>query len=249
MFYGRARKKNIEIVTGVSRFAKLTITNPQYPLSSRPSDSQDNTYYATFMNTWIECWHKPNLTFHIEWVPGHMDIHGNDTADEEAKRAAKEKIQGDNPFNIHKLKSSQNMTINASIAKATKTAWSSRNTKNKQARQHTRPQRIKTGEQLYNPLTRKQGATLIQLRTEHCRLNKYLHKFSIVDDRHCACGHGIESVKHFLLSCGTYAKERKELREKIGWRNMRLHTLLGNPKVVRHTLEYVEKTGRFEFRN
>src|SRR5205814_8679506 len=88
--------------------------------------------------------HKPNLTFHIEWVPGHMDIHGNDTADEEAKRAAKEKIQGDNPFNIHKLKSSQNMTINASIAKATKTAWSSRNTKNKQARQHTRPQRIKT---------------------------------------------------------------------------------------------------------
>jgi ribonuclease HI len=35
---------------------------------------------------------RPQLTFHIEWVPRHMDIEGNDKADEEAKRAAKEKL-------------------------------------------------------------------------------------------------------------------------------------------------------------
>ena len=28
---------------------------------------------------------EPDLLYHIEWVPGHMDIHGNDIADEEAK--------------------------------------------------------------------------------------------------------------------------------------------------------------------
>ena len=34
---------------------------------------------------------EPGLLYHIEWVPGHMDIHGN-IADEEVKWAAKEKI-------------------------------------------------------------------------------------------------------------------------------------------------------------
>src|SRR5216117_1692665 len=71
---------------------------------------------------------EPGLLYHIEWVPGHMDIHGNDIADEEAKRAAKEKIQGDPPIRVHKLKSAQNMTINIQTAKETNAAWNSKRT-------------------------------------------------------------------------------------------------------------------------
>ena len=100
---------------------------------------------------------------------------------------------------------------------------------------------------MYNSLTRKQGATLIQLRTEHCRLNQYLHRFKIVDNPNCECGHGIETVEHFLLHCRTHEKERKELRKKIGWRKMRIPDLLGNP--LKDTLEFVEKTGRLKYTN
>lgn len=35
-----------------------------------------------------------------------------------------------------------------------------------------------------------QGAIFIQLRTENCRLNQYLHSFKIIDDPNCDCGHG-----------------------------------------------------------
>jgi hypothetical protein len=41
-------------------------------------------------------------------------------------------------------------------------------------------------------------------------------------------------------------KPRRELK-KVGARNMRMESLLGNPKLVKETLEYVEKTGRFNF--
>jgi ribonuclease HI len=158
----------------------------------------------------------PNLLYHIEWVPGHMDIHGNDIADEEAKRAAKEKIQGDPPIRVYKLKSAQNMVINTQTAKEMNAVWNAESATNKRHRRHTRPKRVKTGTQMYNSLTRKQGATLVQLRTGHCRLNQYLHRFKIIDDPNCECGHGIETVEHFLLHYHIHEKERKELRKKIG---------------------------------
>ena len=178
-----------------------------------------------------------------------MDIHGNDKADEEAKRAAKEKIQGDPPINVYKLKSALNMVINTHTANEIKAIWNLESITNKRYRRFTRSRRAKTGTQLYNSLTRKQGATLAQLHTEHCRLNQYLHRFKIIDDPNCECGHGIETAEHFLLHCRTYGKERKELREKIGWRKMRMPDLLGNPKIIKDTLEYVEKTGRLKFIN
>jgi len=100
---------------------------------------------------------------------------------------------------------------------------------------------------LYDGLSRKQAANLIRLRTGHCRLNKYLNQCNIIEDPICDCGHGIENVKHFLLLCKNHEGPRKELRKKAGWRNMRMENLLDDPKLVKDTLEYVEKIGRFNF--
>ena len=59
----------------------------------------------------------------------------------------------------------------------------------------------------------------------------------------------VESLELYSKDCRTYEKERKELREKTGWRKMRILDLLGNPKIVKDTLEYVEKTGRLKLAN
>jgi ribonuclease HI len=189
---------------------------------------------------------RPNLEFKIEWVPGHMDITGNEKADEEAKRAALEQLTEES-FTQYKLKSVQITKINDDINTVAKKAWNNGKTNARQHRKITRPRRFKTGVQLYGELPRKKLANLIRLRTGHCRLNSYLNRCNIIEDPSCDCGHGIENVKHFLLLCKKYEEARKELRKKVGGRNMRMENLLGDPKLIKDTLEYVEKTGRFNF--
>ena len=189
---------------------------------------------------------RPNLKFIIEWVPGHMDIDGNEKADKEAKRAALEQLAGE-PTPQYKLKSVQTTKIMDDVKATARELWNKGKTTAQQHRKTTRPRRLKTGVKLYDGLTRKQTANLIRLRSGHCRLNKYLHQRKIIEEPGCECGRGTETVKHFLLHCKKYESERRELKEAVKGRNMRLENLLGDPKLVKDTLEYVERTGRFNF--
>ena len=66
---------------------------------------------------------RPNLVFQIEWVPGHMDIQGNEKADEEAKKTAEGKLTGENPLLHCKLKLAQITRINTDITTAAKIEW------------------------------------------------------------------------------------------------------------------------------
>src|SRR5579859_1093277 len=98
---------------------------------------------------------RPNLEFKIEWIPGHMEIEGNEKADNEAKRAALEKLT-EEPLISYKLKSVQNAKINTDINTEAKKAWTNGTSNATQLRKLTRPYRVKTGVQPYGDLSRKQ---------------------------------------------------------------------------------------------
>ena len=61
----------------------------------------------------------------------------------------------------------------------------------------------------------------------------------------CECGGEKETVEHFLLNCELYDEERDALRRKVGVQGMKCSTLLGDNKMVKYTVEYIKKTGRF----
>ena len=63
----------------------------------------------------------------------------------------------------------------------------------------------KTGPTLYNEITNRNAAAKIaQLRTGHCGLNRYLHRFGIKDTPYYKCGYRKETVKNYLIECRNY---------------------------------------------
>ena len=96
------------------------------------------------------------------------------------------------------------------------------------------------GSKLYGTIpNRNTVATLARLRTGHCGLNHYLHRFKIKDSPYCDCGNGKETVEHYLLECRKYNEQRKTLGNEVGPGRMRTEKLLGYPKLIKHTMQYV----------
>src|SRR5438046_7543389 len=104
------------------------------------------------------------------------------------------------------------------------------------------------GPKLYGALQQRNHVVWItRLRTGHCHLNEYLHRFNIIETPECECGVEKETVDHYLLNCELYDEERHELRKKVRVQGMRSSTLLGDSQIIKKTVEYIEKMGRFKF--
>jgi hypothetical protein len=123
---------------------------------------------------------------------------------------------------------------------------------------------------LYGSLTSDRAATLIQARTGHCRLNRYLARTGLVGSTLCECGRGEETIRHVILSCKRSAEERRELQVVAedragdvpfllgGWgpKKNSKGQLVDGPKeewrpdleVVKATIRFLEQTGRLDYR-
>jgi hypothetical protein len=102
------------------------------------------------------------------------------------------------------------------------------------------------GPTLYNKLSRNTSGKVIQLRTGHCGLKSYLHRFGLAESPICDCETGQETVEHFLLECPIYREQRSTLRAGAGTGNMRVDVLLGTSKVIIECTEkFINDTERF----
>jgi len=94
----------------------------------------------------------------------------------------------------------------------------------------------------------RQSSILFQLRTGHIGLNHHLfciHKLKLLSCPHCR-GIIVQTVKHFLLDCPYYRKERHTLQHKLCCNAESLSFLPNNPAAVIPLLKFVHSTGRFK---
>ena len=186
------------------------------------------------------------LQFEIVWIPGHAEIEGNKLVDIEAKKATIDPTLNQS-YNYKPLKSARARHIKAEAKKQWQIIWNKNIKTTTALRRVMKGKHAKIGPALYNGITDRNGAVIIaQLRTGHCGLNRYLHRFNIRNSPYCQCGYGKETVEYYLLECRQYREQWKKLRGEVGRGKMRMEILLGDPKIIKHTLEYIRETGRLD---
>ena len=188
------------------------------------------------------------------WVPGHVDIEGNERSNEEAKAAARghmsadaalpEAIRGQLPFSW----SAARQRFNEGLKKRWKELLeqSPRWQKLKRIDPTAPSNRFR---KITSSLPRRHVATLIQLCTGHAPLQHHLHRIQPdeFESPTCpACGQCDETVAHFLLECQCYADSRHRLEQAVGRSSRNLAELLSNPSMFKHLFEFIHKTQRFK---
>jgi ribonuclease HI len=192
-----------------------------------------------------------NMTVDFAWIPGHKEIEGNEEADKAAKEAAKSEGNDESipTTRHHPLKSATAMLIEQSVTEDWKRTWETGQNHDAQhlRRIITKPNTV-YGAKLYKGIPKRHAAQLARLRTGHCGLNQYLHRFGHADSPLCDCDNGaIETVNHYLLHCPQYDRQRAKLTRHVGVGGMRMEKLLGYREIVGNTLEYIKETRRFDF--
>ena len=213
---------------------------------------------------------KKNTDVRLRWVPAHEGIVGNEEADEAARAASSRKGKPSAParervrevegvIRLIDRDRSDDPTPFDSAGLAGQYTW-----KMDQALpgKHTL--------RLYGALTSDQAATLVQARTGHCRLNRYLARIGLAESALCECERGEETIRHVISACVRWAEERRELqvvaKERAGdvpfllggWgpKKNSKGQLVDGPKekwrpdleVVKATIRFLEQTGRLDYR-
>ena len=243
----------LEPSTDISSYSKCVIyvdSQPAITATTKPIMQSGQKIIADTLEAIDEvCQRQLDFMITIIWIPGHMCIEGNDKADAMAREATKLVPQGQSHHRYKPLKAAQNQAVKEAARNEWERRWREGTREAQQLRRISINQPVARGHKLYSTITKRhQVSTIARLRTGHCSLNQYLHRFHITETPLCECGSGsIENVNHFLLHCGRYDRERAKLIEKVGVGGMRVENLLGYPELLGFTLKFIESTGRFKF--
>jgi hypothetical protein len=96
-------------------------------------------------------------------------------------------------------------------------------------------------------LRRSQASIVMQFRSGHIVLNKYLHRITKGDTPQCpSCRSEEESVHHYLFECLTWRHKRWNMGKKLGKTAKSLSYILSSKKGVEELLKFVGRTEQFK---
>ena len=199
---------------------------------------------------------KAKYSLTIRWAAGHEGIQGNESADEEAKKAARGS-SSDKPLLPHYLR--KFLLINPAAVKRAhqdklKNIWTKSWRISERGKRIVKIDPSAPSKKFLNTLShadlsREAASRIAQLRLTHAPVNSFLKRINKVDNARCpACGAVEETIEHFLLHCPNYAYERWALAQQANKQHKRLslETLLGTPDMAIPLANYIDASGRFK---
>ena len=131
----------------------------------------------------------------VSWVPGHMNIEGNDRADELAKEATKLELATETTT-IAKL--------HRQLRAKMKAEWTIEWARKPIVGRYTILDRIPpslAGSHAFRTLDQHILGIVTQARTGHGYFSKYYQAHNIQEPTNCPCGAGLQTREHIVFKC------------------------------------------------
>ena len=234
----------IEITENRQRDLSLTgtaviYTDNQAALKTlRRADTPANQECVKHIISAVEKLATRQVYIRLKWIPGHRGVQGNELADKKARKIAEHSTREIAPI---RYLSAVNNQLQRQAHERWKTRWE-QGVKGEHLRQLT-PTPSKAVRKLHAGRTKAESALLTQLRTGKIGFNAFLHERRVpgYESPRCACGQSRMTVRHVLLTCHLWKKEREARIKPL--RTTSLNTILGTAKGASAATRFIQQIG------
>jgi ribonuclease HI len=194
------------------------------------------------------------IPIEIRWIPAHVGVPGNETADVEAKLAATGGGVENGAEQPHPEGSASGRVLLAATAKRRvrrriKERWAQEWAKERTGKPNQRLVKVpdKKVLRLFDSLSKPYTSILIQMRSMRIALNHFLYKIKAVESDECYCSEGSQTPRHILMQCPLYADLRQTFLDKIRMTDLGDSTdydaIVSHSQATRYVAEYMLQTG------
>jgi len=175
-----------------------------------------------------------SATISLEWIPGHMDIPGNELADLLAKEASIKLVPTTNQTSF--------AVLGLEIKKKNQERWLRLlNTDKPSYYSRTFSWKTRSKIQLPPGTKRELASSFYQLKIGHGYFKSYLHRFKHASNDLCRCGKK-ETPEHLLLSCREFNMARQKLKKELNGNRLSLAILLNTKIGIEKTVGFLKDT-------
>jgi hypothetical protein len=194
-------------------------------------------YYVQSIRKWSEKFQQLGIQMQLEWVPGHMNIRGNELADKAAKKGTElQKLALESYVSLAFIK----RKIKDSALVDWKNIWQDSKTKGKHYSQfECEPKWNLT----IKSVSKQIWSTYMQLKLGHGYFKSYLHRLPNYDTKICQFCKTTENPEHLILHCRRYAQIRSKIKLDKKLNQLSLKILFSTKSGLDFLFEYLKKTG------
>lgn len=177
-------------------------------LISNPNPTAFRPICFLIQSILISIYFKPEWKVHLQWIPSHVGIKGNEAADAAAKAAHSITSYAPFPLDLSEMKKI--------ISKNIRSSWDSelefylRHAQLGLFRNNSAPA------PWVQSRDRQLDTTLTRLRIGHTGLNSHLHRLNLKDSPFCPwCPNAEDTISHFLFQCPRFHSHRTILSHRL----------------------------------